>query len=589
MFNAKRARPRDAHATAYEELEKFMSKRWRLPIALLGLLCGLALPMAARTGWAQSRAVELWVDTRTGQVFIRPGPHRVRLNLPGTVTEDQLNREVDERVQEKTQALQTQLNQQEAVSASLDHRNAALTQQVTAMKPDWKSYAEGFAKNMSVGTVTYADYGFYSHTAFGPAWMDNINQPGQGNNNYNTFDLTRAYINFMFHPTNDLMLRFTPDVYRTIGAANDKFGQSGAIGTTLDGNLGVRLKYGYLQYKNFFDGNEHTHGAYLNFGAMPNPFISWEENLGGYRFVYDVPWNYVGLSSAQTGISMSVPYKIGEKEYIDDEVGVYTNANYKQLENTDTKQAMARLSYYPFGALWRFDGLGITGFYDYGYGNTTPDLSSVPTALKGPNARITRVAALLHYTTYDWQLAGEYDWGHNAFSTSNLWSGSGPGDAFGYPTCLPAQSGSNTCTNPKTPPGLGTPGFADITTLAQALLNNGRSEQEGFDFFGRYHIPTTPLTIFGIFQLFQPNTNVQKDPFDFQRWVVGVSYQYNEYLRFAIDSDNLDFYEGQYNFPTAYAKSFNSGAAFTPLSKNFIADVVPRDIHAFFLHLEFDY
>src|SRR5271156_6544250 len=112
MFNAKRARPRDGHATAYEELEKLMFKRWRLAIALLGLLCGLAVPMAARTGWAQSRAGELWGDTRTGQVFIRPGPHRVRLNLPGTVTEDQLNREVDERVQEKTQALRTQLNQQ---------------------------------------------------------------------------------------------------------------------------------------------------------------------------------------------------------------------------------------------------------------------------------------------------------------------------------------------------------------------------------------------------------------------------------------------------------------------------------------------
>ena len=51
----------------------------------------------------------------------------------------------------------------------------------------------------------------------------------------------------------------------------------------------------------------------------------------------------MGLSSAQTGLSMSVPYKIGEKQYIDDEVGVYTNANYKQLENTDTKQVMARL------------------------------------------------------------------------------------------------------------------------------------------------------------------------------------------------------------------------------------------------------
>jgi hypothetical protein len=70
---------------------------------------------------------------------------------------------------------------------------------------------------------------------------------------------------------------------------------------------------------------------------------------------------------------------------------------------------------------------------------------------------------------------------------------------------------------------------------------------------------------------------------------VGVSYQYNEYLRFAIDSDNLDFYQGQFEFPTAYAKSFNSAASFTPLSKTLIKDVVPRDIHAFFLHVEFDY
>jgi hypothetical protein len=566
-----------------------MFGRWKLPSVALLLLLGAALPMITRTGWAQSTPVQLWVDTRTGQVFIRPGAHRVRLNMPGTITEDQLNHEVEEKVDEKTQTLQTQLNRQESVNASLAQQNAALTQQVTAMKPDWKSYAEGFAKNMYIGTVFYGDYGFYTHTGFGPSFVDNLNQPGQGNNNYNTFDITRTYINFLFNPTNQLTFRFTPDIYRMIGAANDKFGQSGAIGTTLDGNLGVRLKYAYVQYKDFLNGNEHTTGATIKFGMLPNPFIPWEEDMSGYRFVYDVPWNYVGLSSAQAGLEMSIPYKIGEKQYIDDEFGVFTNANYKQLEQTDNPQVMARVSAYPFGALWRFDGLGITGFYNYGYGNTTPDLYNVPTALKGPNAHIERVAALLHYTTPDWQLVGEYDWGHNAFSTSNLWSGSGPGDAFGFPTCLPAQTAPNSCTSPKTPPGLGTPGFADITTLAQALLNNGRSQQSGFDFFGRYHIPTTPLTVFGIFQWFQPNTQVDKDPFDFQRWVVGVSYQYNEYLRLAVDSDNLDFYQGQFNFPTAYAKSFNPAAAFTPLSKKSIADVVPRDIHAIFLHVEFDY
>jgi hypothetical protein len=578
---------------AYEEQQKLMAKRWRLLSIALFLLGGVALQIAARTAWAQStisnRPVQLWVDTRSGQVFIRPGPHRVRLNLPGTITEDQLNSEVEQKVDEKTQAIQTQLNQQQSVNASLAQQNSALTQQVTAMKPDWKSYAQGFAKHLYIGTVFYGDYGFYTHTAFGPAFLQNQNMPGQGNNNYNSFDITRTYINFLFTPTDDLLFRFTPDIYRAIGSSNDKFGQSGAIGSTLDGNLAIEMKYAYVQYKGFFKNTDHFKGAFVNFGAMPNPIIPWEEDLNGYRFVYEPPWNYLGLSSSQDGLSMGLPYKVGERTYIDSEFGVYNNASFKQLENTDTKQVMARVSAYPFGALWRFDGLGITGFYNYGYGNTTPDLSSVPTALKGPNAHITRVAAILHYTTYDWQLAGEYDYGHNAFSTSNLWSGSAPGDAEGFPTCLPAQTGTNTCTNPKTPPGLGTPGFADTTTLAQALLNNGRSEQEGFAFFGRYRIPTTPVTLFGIFQLFQPNTNVAKDPFDFQRWVVGVSYQYNEYLRLAIDSDNLDFYEGQYNFPTAYAKSFNSGASFTPLSKSSIADAVPRNIHSLFLHVEFDY
>ena len=34
---------------------------------------------------------------------------------------------------------------------------------------------------------------------------------------------------------------------------------------------------------------------------------------------------------------------------------------------------MARVSVYPFGSTWRFQGLGLTGFYNYGYGNTAPD------------------------------------------------------------------------------------------------------------------------------------------------------------------------------------------------------------------------
>ena len=98
---------------------------------------------------------------------------------------------------------------------------------------------------------------------------------------------------------------------------------------------------------------------------------------------------------------MQVPVKFfgGEKNYLDYAFGVYDNSSFHTYEQTDTKEGMARLSFYPFGADWRFQGLGVTGFYNYGYGNLTPDESSLPAKLKGSQARITRLAALLHYAT----------------------------------------------------------------------------------------------------------------------------------------------------------------------------------------------
>jgi hypothetical protein len=133
----------------------------------------------------------------------------------------------------------------------------------------------------------------------------------------------------------------------------------------------------------------------------------------------------------------------------------------------------------------------LTGFYNYGYGNTTPDTASIPTALKGGNAHITRIAALLHYTAEQWGVAGEFDYGNNAFSLSNLFSGSGPADAFGTPTGTPVKSGSFAgnpsctstipCYNPAS-------GFGAQTGAWQALLNSGQARQIGYDFFGHYPV-----------------------------------------------------------------------------------------------------
>ena len=159
---------------------------------------------------------------------------------------------------------------------------------------------------------------------------------------------------------------------------------------------------------------------------------------------------------------------------------------------------------YPFGAKWRYEGLGLTGFYNYGYGNTAPDSDSLPTPLKVSNAHFDRAAAILSYAAQEWNVLGEFDYGDNAFHLSNLYSGSGPLDAFGTATGTAINYRRRiTRATPAPRPSLATGcriPTARKSPAYQAFLNNGRSRQIGFDLLGHYHIPHTKLTAFGMFQ-----------------------------------------------------------------------------------------
>jgi hypothetical protein len=113
---------------------------------------------------------------------------------------------------------------------------------------------------------------------------------------------------------------------------------------------------------------------------------------------------------------------------------------------------------------------------------------------------------------------------------------------------------------------------------------------------GHYHIPGTKLTAFGMFQWFMPNDNVKENPLDFQRLVAGISYQYNEYLRIALDSQNLLFYHDQFGLPVSYVSKFNyvpgstfNGRQLPSSGTTLIPDLVPRDTHSVFLNMEFAY
>ncbi len=548
--------------------------RWRVRKCTLAAVIGAAF-LAFSGAWqvnAQTTApmLKLYVDPSTGQVFTRPGRGRAFLTeVPASaLSESDLEKRIEQKTQAQLQQNQQQLMDLERKNDELSANNLHLQQQIAEIKPAWRDYIENFENKFRVGTLVYGDYRFYTHTGFGPQELTQINTPGPGNNSFSSFDISRTYLNFIFLPSDGWTIRLTPNMYRMNGTATaDKVGSSSAIASNLSGELGVRMKYAYLQYSKLFDSwAPALKGDTVQGGEIPNPLVGWEEDLYGYRFVNLTPWNYLSLSSTQLGGSVSGPIKFNEKQYIDYDIGVYNNASFHAFEETNTKQVMGRVSVYPFGAKWRFDGLGATFFYDYGYGNVAPDSPTSTSLDKGKEGHLYRGAALLHYTAENWGLAGEFDFGHNAFTGANLFSSSGPQDYF----------------------GVGTTSFKGFSSMTQAFLENGQADERGFDFFGHYHIPQTPFTLFGLFEWFQPNVNVNEDPLDFQRWVAGISYQYNEYLRFALDTQNLSYYHNQMNVAESYVNSF--APEFTaPTAGKFVIDAVPRDTHAFFLNVEFNY
>jgi hypothetical protein len=574
------------------------SLKWKRA-ALAAIVASMLAASHTTSAYAQSspsRAITLYEDVKSGALYRKPGKGRVPVRLgfdeppPSAAVEKQV-----QEVKKNNEELRAEFlaNQQALIS-----ENAGLKQRVDKIEPAWADYLDSFRNRFRVGTLVYAGYKMYTHTGFGPQQYDNNQWPGPGNNLYNSFDIDRAYLNFYFYPTDDWTLRLTPDVYKTYGSATPTSNShNSSVSSNLAGDLSYRLKFASIQYNKVLDWlSDSTKGNVLQIGAIPNPMIPWEEHLTTFRYVTSSPWNYVGLSSAQFGLSLSGPIKYNELEYLDYGAGVFTNAKYSQLEQSNTKQVMGRVSVYPFGSKWDTQGLGLTGFYDYGYNNTPPDNSSINTGF-GPNpsafghvasAHLTRWAAMLHYTTEQWGLAVEYDQGHNSFPGGNLFTGNGPSVFFTPPASASPAGGT---TSP-----YGVP-YYNFSAMTAALLGNSRTVQQGFDIFGHLHIPETPFRLIGLFQLFEPNTKVNNDPLDFYRYMVGLEWQINEFMRLAVDTQNLQFDQSQEPFSTAYANHFakvflpiknTSAAGAAPFQPpKTVTDPVPRDTHVLELNLEF--
>jgi hypothetical protein len=414
---------------------------------------------------------------------------------------------------------------------------------------------------IKLGVVFYGDYAYYTKTGFGPQFLTQLNQDGPGNNGFNSFDVTRTYINLYYTPHEAVTLRLTPNIYRQVDVSNAVGnGKNSGIASTSNGNLGFRLKYAYLDFNSLFKWSSALKKDKLTFGQTTNPLIDWEEALSSRRYVYLVPWNYLSLSSTYTGVTLHGPIELNGKEYLDYDIGAFNTASFHAIEVSEKKQVMARLTWYPLGTTSDRTGFGVTAFENYGYNTKTPDTVSTP---------LNRIAVLLHYQSPDkaYLIAGEYDLGRNAFSTGNFFSGAGPADALGLAT---------------TP----TP-FARFSSLTSAILGGRNTRQEGYAVFGHAKLGPTPFYLFGLYHNFQPNTKViGTNPLDFQRIVAGISYKYNDHFEFALDNQLLN-YRNKHTTMTA--------AQIAPLSASLAAanpGGIPNiltDTNVIFLNLQFTY
>jgi hypothetical protein len=406
--------------------------------------------------------------------------------------------------------------------------NASLAAQVSETSA--KSVKKGELSELAFGKVKiggtfFGDYSYWTSVGYAPYFIDsnNANQPtaSASNAGFNSFNITRAYLNFTYTPNDWVSLRITPDIYRQKASTVVVGGTT--YYTTNDTSLSYRLKLAYVEVSKLFDFYKPMAKDKVTFGQMSNSLIGWEDGILGNRFTYTAPWNYLGLSSTYVGLKASGPVVFHGLEYLDYDLGVYSNAAYTSSELSEKKQFMGRVTAYPFGTKKDTTGLGVTVFGNFGY-NT----SAAMTDTVAKKYALDRMAAIVSYQTADkaYGIVGEYDMGANSYTTSTL-----------FPTSLtPAGWAGNTA------PTSGNSLYAAYNALSTTSAAKN-TRQQGFAFQGNARLggKKSPFTVFGLYQYFRPNVSYKADgdAFDFARTLGGVKYNFKKNLDIAVGDQNF--------------------------------------------------
>jgi hypothetical protein len=164
---------------------------------------------------------------------------------------------------------------------------------------------------------------------------------------YNNFDVTRAYLNINAQVSKNVRFRFTPDIRRI----NDG---------SLSGSLVLRVKYAFAQFDNI------TPKGWIRLGAHQTPWLDFEEGINRYRVQGTMFSEREALipGSSDFGASYFTPLP---GEYGEVHAGIYNGEGFGQPEANKYKSVQVRGTVRPLPHGGVIRGLRVSGFYNAGW------------------------------------------------------------------------------------------------------------------------------------------------------------------------------------------------------------------------------
>ncbi len=194
--------------------------------------------------------------------------------------------------------------------------------------------------SIKVGVTLFTDYTYQVKPEVTDTDGNEVNVSG--------FNVARTYINVTGNISHLLAFRITPDITRESG-----------VGSSLNGSLTLRLKYGYAQL-NLDDWMPK--GSWVRLGIQQTPWVDFEESVYRYRFQGPIFTDREGyLSSADAGLSFRTAFP---RNYGDVHVGIYNGETYAKPETNDKKAIQIRGTFRPLPGSATLRGLRLSAFYD---------------------------------------------------------------------------------------------------------------------------------------------------------------------------------------------------------------------------------